>query len=121
MDRQLLLLGMYRKLGRKCILLSRFIDANGLIAADRRHEEQVAYVSWWPRQYIWMNSEYNVGFWTVRQEDWFQQRLATILHHDGQPVSAHDWQKNHLQGDRRAFDAVKKFEALCTRSLSPSS
>ena len=114
-----IIVGMYRRLGGMCIgcQLSRTL-ADIPLSADPRYDAQVAYVSWWPRQHIWMSSTYNVGFWTTRQEDWFQNRLAEIRARRAEPISSYDWQKKHFLGDKRALTAVKRFEDLCTQSLA---
>jgi hypothetical protein len=35
-------------------------------------------MSWWPKQSTWNQCGLDWGYWTVRDEEWFQGRLAFI-------------------------------------------
>ncbi|KAI0652707.1 hypothetical protein C8Q79DRAFT_997666 [Trametes meyenii] len=58
--------------------------------ADSGHKTPV-YWSWWPRPAQWKSSGLNMGYWTKFDEEWFQERLASIRRGTSTPMTASLW------------------------------
>lgn len=83
--------------------------------AGQRHPslgQQVADVSWWPKQSAWEISGLDMGYWTSDNEEWYQRQLCTISAHlqEGRPVqgllkNAKQW-RNALKSNKRELDKI---------------
>ena len=59
------------------------------------YNEQVACLSWWPRNNIFLGSGLWPGYWSQGCEDWFQRQYSSILQQDakfGMPRTSAQWQ-----------------------------
>jgi len=60
------------------------------------HGDEKADMSWWPKSSVWASCGFNVGFWSVSCEDWFQHRLGEIRKGTAMLRTSKGW-KNGLQ------------------------
>jgi hypothetical protein len=69
--------------------------------------QQVADVSWWPKQSTWEGSGRDVGYWASDNEEWYQMQLEDIQNYlKGRSYpkkilrNAKEW-RNTLKGYKR--------------------
>ncbi|KAJ6623300.1 hypothetical protein B0H10DRAFT_1745412, partial [Mycena sp. CBHHK59/15] len=55
--------------------------------------EQIAYKSWWPSYATWSSNccGLNVGYWSFKCEQWYQERLRLIRSGHAAPLSRREW------------------------------
>ncbi|KAF8868722.1 hypothetical protein BD779DRAFT_1396287, partial [Infundibulicybe gibba] len=53
-------------------------------------KDQVSDRSWWPKTHTWEKSGYNVGYWSIDCENFYQRRLEEIKSGQG-PATATEW------------------------------
>jgi hypothetical protein len=80
-------------------LTSVFMIFPRLILVSGPRGMRTSHSSWWPKQSTWVNSGYNVGYWTAECEKWFQWRLHRILAGIEKPIPAGKW-KEYMRRDR---------------------
>ena len=61
-----------------------------LLSLNQIFLDEVALVSWFPRQNNWNVSGLNVGQWTHECEEWYVKRVNTIQE-GGAPLKQHEW------------------------------
>jgi hypothetical protein len=87
------------------------------------HNQQVSYLSWWPRENAFIGSGLWPGYWSLSCEDWFQRRYLAIVQQDlkfGTPRLAHHWQ-NSLKFDKRVKQLRCSNNAAAEKFLAQSS
>ncbi|KAH7881979.1 hypothetical protein F5I97DRAFT_1817861, partial [Phlebopus sp. FC_14] len=52
---------------------------------------QIADLSWWPKQTTWVESNFDVGYWSLDNKIWFRTCLSKIYAGKAQPHNAHHW------------------------------
>lgn len=55
--------------------------------------DQIAIKSWWPTHTVWSHrvSGVNAGYWTERNEKWYQDRLGELKSGKAQPLTSSQW------------------------------
>lgn len=87
--------GVYHVVNRECLYSGMFLMKSNIGASsdDVNHLSGRADFSWWPRHDIWTNSSWDHGYWTKRNEDWFQDRLRKIRAGEARVESGNSWRK----------------------------
>ncbi|KAI0337019.1 hypothetical protein BDW22DRAFT_1304455, partial [Trametopsis cervina] len=62
------------------------------ILTHRSHAAmQGSFVSWWPPHDIWQMSGVQMGYWTLENESWYQNRLLKIRDNTAKHFTRHQW------------------------------
>ena len=78
--------------------------------------ESTSSSSWWPSHEVWDASAYNFGYWTPRNDEWYQTRLSQIYKGDAGVLTTTAWKKA-VKGHRRGRTMRTNYEVLAERSL----
>ncbi|PFH50413.1 hypothetical protein AMATHDRAFT_145146 [Amanita thiersii Skay4041] len=65
----------------------------GVYHVYENNGSQVASLSWWPQHELFMVSGLNVGYWTKKCENWYQERLRQINNGKLSILSVNNWDK----------------------------
>lgn len=90
---------------------------SGLYVVNTSFQNQVEHVSWWPKQDVWYKSELNVGYWSERCEDWYQQRLLDIRAGKAVMMNSRDW-KISIRGKGPQVTAFKEKFSLFAQDFT---
>ncbi|KDR65543.1 hypothetical protein GALMADRAFT_23763, partial [Galerina marginata CBS 339.88] len=80
---------------------------------------QTSMCSWFPRANVWASTGYNVGYWNRECEDWYINRVGSILDGTAKPLTTHQWRqeiRKNRQAPKLVFQMNKAAEVYLQSS-----